>query len=359
MKICFIAPASSSHIVKLCHWFRERGHEVHVISFIDAEIQGIKVHFIDTGISAKDSDSKKLKYLLFGNRIKRIVKKVKPDIVNVHYATSYGAAVALSGMNGYVLSVWGSDIFDFPLKSVFHKALVKFSLSKAKYVFSTSQAMAEEAKKYTDKHIYITPFGVDMDLFNPNKRTRTYGSFVIGSIKALEYVYGIDILLKAVGELKRERPDIHFEVRIAGKGKQKTSLEELSAKLSIKDDVTWLGFISQDRVAVEWANMDLAVIPSRKESFGVSSIEAQASGTPVIYSDISGLKETTISIEDKNAFKAGDYKALKDVIIYLYDHKEYRNELSLKGRDMVAEKFEMNTCFQHIETLFTSYSQKS
>ena len=134
MKICFIAPAGNYHTVKWCKWFNSRGHEIHVISFTDSAIDGVKVHSLNADIDTHGSDLSKLKYLKFAGKVKQVVNKIKPDIINVHYATSYGTVVALSGLKDYVISVWGSDIYDFPNKSVLHKAMLKFSLSRAKYI---------------------------------------------------------------------------------------------------------------------------------------------------------------------------------------------------------------------------------
>ena len=200
MRICFVGPANSAHIVKWCTWFNNHGHDVHVISFSEGNIPNTKVHIIDAGVTARSSDVTKIRYLLSGKKIKRIIDEINPDIVNAHYATSYGTALALSGVKNYALSVWGSDVYDFPKKSFLHKALVQYSLKKATYLFSTSKAMAEEAGKYTDKRFEITPFGVDTGLFNPDKRTRKEndGDFIVGTVKGLSDKYGISYLLRAV-----------------------------------------------------------------------------------------------------------------------------------------------------------------
>ena len=129
MKICFIAPASNYHTRKWSEWFSARGHEGHVISFIDAQIEGAQVHWLDSGASAGSSDGRKMKYLLQAGEMRRLVKRIAPDVVNVHYASSYGAVAALAGLRNYALSVWGSDIYDFPNRSPLHRALLKFALS--------------------------------------------------------------------------------------------------------------------------------------------------------------------------------------------------------------------------------------
>ena len=353
MKICFLGPAQSVHIIKWCRWFLSHGHEIHVISFVPEEIEGAHVHWIDIGVDPDGGDFGKLKYLFTGKQIKRLLDEIEPDVVNAHYATSYGAAVALSGVKGYVLSVWGSDIYDFPQRSPFHKALLEYSLKKAAHLFSTSKAMADEAANYTKKTFSITPFGVDTALFSPDKRNRTDESFVIGTVKSLSYTYGIHHLIRAAASVRQCRPDIPLRLRIAGNGPDKERLEKLAEECGVSDIVTWLGFISQEEAAREWANMDLAVVFSEAESFGVSAVEAQSCCCPVITSDIPGLVEATNPGVTSVMLPKGDVNALTNTIISLYDDPEKRRTLGENGRKYVVENYEYQKCFCRIESLFS------
>lgn len=358
MKICFIGPANSAHMVKWCNWFTQKGHEVHIISFTDNEIKNTNVHFIDVGVNAQGCDLGKIKYLFAGRKIKQLVDDICPDIINVHYATSYGAAVALSGLNNYVLSVWGADIYDFPRKSFFHKVLLKYSLKKANGLFSTSKAMAVEAMKYTDKQFEITPFGVDTELFNPKKRTRDSddGDFVVGTVKALTDKYGIKYILEAVAKVKQET-EIPIKLRIAGKGPQEDEYKQLAIDLKIDNITTWLGFISQENAAKEWANMDVAIVPStlESESFGVSAVEAEASGTALIISDIPGLMEATKPGYSSIVVKRNNSDEIKEALIDLYRNNEKKEAMVSYGLKYVAENYSMGICFNKIESLFLSY----
>ena len=353
-KICFIAPANNYHTKKWCNWFVKNGYEVHVISFINDHIDAVKVHYVSTGADATSSDEKKLSYLFHGKDVKKIIQEIKPDIINAHYASSYGAVAALAGLKNYYLSVWGSDIYDFPQKSLLHKELIKFVLKRATYIMSTSKAMADETHKYTSKRIEITPFGVDMTLFNPNKRTRSNDdAFVIGNIKALSSKYGIDYLLRAAKVVVESRPDIPLQVRIAGKGPEEESLKKLAVKLGIADRVTWLGFISQTKAADEWSNFDIGVVSSSSsESFGVSAVECQASGVPVIITDPLGLQEATDPGKTSVVVPRKNEKAIAKAIIDLYDHPEKRLEMGKAGRKFVEAHYELNACFKKIEGIY-------
>ena len=362
MRICFIGPVNSSHIVKWVTWFSNHGHEVHVISFEEGHILGAKVHSIDVGVKATDNDIKKLKYLFAAKKVKELIDYLKPDIINAHYATSYGIVTALSGVKKYILSVWGSDVYDFPQKSFLHKTLLKCSLKNASYLFSTSQAMADEASKYTDKKFEITPFGVDVNLFNPDKRTRITqdDSLVIGTVKGLSDKYGISYLLHATAEIKNQGI-IPIKLRIAGKGPQEQEYKQLAKELGISDITTWLGFISQEQAAQEWANMDVAIVPStlESESFGVSAVEAQACGTPVIISDIPGLMEATKPGETSVVVKRKDSHAIAEAINELYKDAEKRKKMAQRSVIFVRKTYELDFCFEKIEKLYEKQICKS
>ena len=352
MKICFLAPANNYHTKKWCEYFTSKGHEVHVISFIDDKIDNAIVHYIDTKAKASDSDLRKIKYLSSIKKVKKIVKEIKPDIINAHYATSYGMVAALSKFN-FVLSVWGSDVYNFPKKSLIHKLYFKYVLKKAKYIFSTSNAMKEELKKYTSKDIYVTPFGVKMDLFNKDKNDNRYKEyFTIGTVKSLKEKYGIKYIIEAADFLKNEIPNL--KVVIAGSGVEEEYLKKLAKEKNI--NVDFLGTISQDEASNVWANLDIGIIPSIEdsESFGVSVIEAEASSIPVIITDVPGLLETTLPDSRIVVSRENSLEIAKE-IKELYNNKKLRNTLGKNGREYVLKNFEYNKCFNYIESLFKSF----
>lgn len=392
MRICIIGPANSAHIVKWCDRFSARGHEMHVISFVPGEIDDTTVHLIDLGVDADGSDAGKLKYLFTGGKIRRLINRIKPDVVTVHYATSYGAAVALSGVSGYILSVWGSDIYDFPKKSPMHKALLKFSLRRPTLLLSTSRAMADEASQYTKRPFVITPFGVDTELFRPDisagassedvpgvtetegnltdVAAASYKEFTIGTVKALSDKYGIRDILKAASIL-RDKHSVPVRLRIAGKGPQEEEYRQLAIDLGIDDITEWLGFISQEDAAKEWAEMDVAVIPSTldSESFGVSAVEAEACGTPVIISDVGGLMESTVSVPYDSDFTGKtfsaisvprqDPEAITTTLLKLYEDPKLRQRMGETGRKNVKKKYDINTCFLRIERILKRVSENN
>lgn len=360
MNILFLAPANNYHTRKWCQFFVSKEYRVSVISFFPGEIENVDVYFLNCSVTAENSDGRKLSYFLKISKIRSIIKKVKPDIISVHYASSYGVIAAFSHLGMYALSIWGGDVYNFPEKSILHRMLIKKSLKSAGVILSTSKAMAEHAKLYTDREMFVTPFGVNMDLFNPSRRENKAGIFIIGTVKALEYKYGIDYLIKAVGMFKKNNPEVKFELRIAGKGSCEEKFKQLCKKEKIAEETKWLGFISQEQAAYEWANMDVAVIPSvlESESFGVSAVEAQACGTAVIVTDIPGLMEATEPGVSSIVVRRSDVLSLEEAIENLYNDNKLRQDLGRNGVSIVKKRFEYNKCFTNIESILLKWVYK-
>lgn len=358
MKICFVGPANSSHIIKWCNWFSSHGHDVHVISFTPGVIEGIKIHLIDIGVDTNGSDIGKLKYLTTGKQIKKIIGVIKPDIVNAHYATSYGIAMALSGVKSYVLSVWGADIYDFPKKSPLHKALLKYCLWKAPHLFSTSKAMAKEAAKYTNKEFEITPFGVDMKLFNPDKRTRKKSSppLTIGLVKEVADLYGIDYILRAVAIIKDKYEDLDIRIRLFDEGSDVKTYGKLAEELGISDITSCLERIPKEQAGAERTNIDVAVLPSALYDLS-GVVEAQASGTPVTTSSLEGFKKTALSTETSVVVENNE-RDIADAIIKLFQDMALRRKTGNTGRVYATENFELKSSSVDIEALLKKADSK-
>ena len=105
--------------------------------------------------------------------------------------------------------------------------------------------------------------------------------------------------------------------------------------------------------------MDVAIVPStlESESFGVSAVEAQACGTPVIISDIPGLMEATKRGETSVVVKRKDANAIADAINELYQDNNKRVTMEKKAVNFVKDTYELNRCFNKIENLFEAYKK--
>ena len=101
-KLCLIGPANNYHIVKWAKWFSKNNYVVHVISLVRGNIDSCTVYYLGDSATSVDSDIHKLKYFSKVLLIQKLLKEISPDIISVHYASSYGILSALSIRGGII-----------------------------------------------------------------------------------------------------------------------------------------------------------------------------------------------------------------------------------------------------------------
>ena len=354
MKICYLADINSAHTHKFLNYFVKKGYDIHVISLGKGEYNGVKVHSLDIedNVMKGKSEKGKVGYLKKIKKVKELINEIKPEILHAHYASSYGLLGALANYHPYIISVWGSDVYDFPIKSPIHKMIIKYNLKKADYILSTSNVMKKETEKYTNKEIKVTPFGVDINKFYPNKVESD--EIIIGTIKTLEEKYGVQYLVKAFKQVKEENKDLDIKLRIGGKGSQEDYLKNLCRELNIENDVTFLGFVKPDDVIKEFQRFDISVFPSTldSESFGVAAVESEACGTPVIVSNVGGLMESTKPNETSLVVEKKSVEDLAEKLNILVRDKDLRIKMGKAARKFVEDNYSLEKNFEYINKIY-------
>ena len=294
MRILILADANSIHTKRWCYALQQKGLQIAIWTLSQSEDDTFynKIQIFTPNLeTSKENILKKLKYLLSLYHLKKTIKIYNPEVIHAHYLSSYGLLGALLNPKNYIISVWGSDIFRFPKKNYLYKLLIVFSLKRAYKICSTSEIMSAETQKYTNKKISVIPFGIDLKNFFPQKKQIRNRIFRIGTIKSLEKIYGIDVLIRAFNVFDSKYPEIKKELIIVGKGSQENKLKELVNKYNLADKVVFTGPIKHSEVPSKLKTFDLFCALSREESFGVAVIEAQASGIPVLVSNAPGFRE--------------------------------------------------------------------
>lgn len=353
MRICYLADINSVHTKKWCNFFKAKGYDIHVISLTDGTIEGVRVHSLNLDLKKVQSNGfiYKFRYLFQINKIKKLVKEINPDILHSHYASSYGLLGALTKFHPFIISVWGSDVYEFPKKGLISKCILKYNLAKCDTILSTSKIMGEETKRYTNKNIEITPFGVDIDFFKPMTNViKDKDKIIIGTVKSLEIKYGIEYLIKAFGELRKTYSNIELE--IGGDGSQRDVLEDLVKHLSIIEDVKFLGRLTSKEVVEALNRYDIAVFPSLEESFGVAAVEAQACGIPVIASNVGGLPEATSPGVSSLLIEKEDVNGLCIALEKLIKDSELRAEMGSNGRKFIEENYNIEKNFEKVNQIY-------
>ncbi len=352
MRVMILADAKSPHTIKWVNALSDNGIEICLLSFRKA----IKKDYsLEIEHFSLDSNNK-LSYIKLLPIVKNKIKNFKPDILHAYYASSYGLIGALTKFSPFVISVWGSDIFEFPRKSFLHKALLKYNLNSSTFLQSTSQIMALEAKKYTQHNIEVIPFGIDTQHFKPKQKNNN--DFVIGTVKWLEEIYGINYLIDTFKILKERHPDKSLKLLIVGSGSKESEYKKMVSTYNLDDSVEFTGAVLSKHTVNYHQQMSVFVALSLQESFGVSILEAASCGVPAVVSNVGGLPEivhngkTGFVVESKNIEQAAN--AISKLII----NNKLQINMANNAREFVINNFNWHKNVEQQITFYKSYLNK-
>ncbi len=187
---------------------------------------------------------------------------------------------------------------------------------------------------FNDGRVHVIPNGVDSELICRIQPTYLKGNPSIVYAGRLEAIKGIDTLLQAAAELKGRLEGLRLY--IVGSGSLEKKVKSVSEKLS--PTVTYVGRLPSVRDVISMLKgADLVVIPSLKENFSISLLEAMASGTPLIVSDAEGNMDV---VNDQMAwiFKRGSVSSLAETI-----SKAHLNPEASKSKAELGKSHTSNT----------------
>lgn len=178
------------------------------------------------------------------------------------------------------------------------------------------------------------------------------GEFVLGSIKPLEKLYNIDVLIQSFAQLLPKYPELRL--LIAGQGSVENELKALTEKMNLSQQVVFTGRIPFSEVSNYYNMIDVLVNISEYESFGVSVIEAMSCEKPVVVTNVGGLKD--IVNEEALGFKVEVRNVEQTVfaIEELITNKSLYDQIALKSRQHVIDNYAWKN---NLEQMLKIYDQ--
>ena len=353
MRILFIASADAAHSHKWIKYFAapEKKNKIHWISVTEnkfPKIPDVKFYKLN------EYGNKALDVFLNVFEVRRLIKKMQPDIIHAHYAGVNGGLAALTGFYPFVLTAWGSDVL-LAGKDVFKKWLVKYALKKADLITCDAEHMKKAMAELgaDPEKIHIIYFGIDTKKFTPKHNANianSYANLRVISLRNLEPIYNVETLIKSAEIVLKEFPKTRFI--IAGRGSEKEKLKNLAEELGVSKDIEFTGFISQDALPNLLQSADVYVSTSLSDAgIAGSTAEAMACGLPVIITDNADNREW---VSPESLFPAKNHNALAQKIIEFLKNPESCQKQKIANRKIIEHK---NDYYKEMEKMGKLYEK--
>jgi len=335
-------------------YFASRGDEIRVVSFHPDRIEGIDVEFV----GVEDFSKYQHKHLLFSRlqRIIRILRRYRPDLVFAPYMMSNGFVAALIWRGPLVVSAMGGDVLnhvDHPLwRRLIKGTVLRFVGRRADLVHVVAENLERRllGLGLPFHKIARFPVGIDLSLFRPRESpTRRFGDRLICT-RSHAPVYDIPTLIDALAILKRS--GMHFRCLFLGGGHLLDVHRERVQVAGLADFVTFAGQVPLVDVAAMLRDSDVYVSTSLADGTSSSLLEAMATGLfPVVSRNDANLPWIADG-ETGLLFEAGDSEALARCLSRAIDDADLRARAVSENHRRVRENGDIRRNANELAKLF-------
>ena len=343
-----------------------RGHEVHFITYkqpfrLPSFLPRVYFHEVDVG-----------RYPLFeyppydlalAVRMHEVVRDRKLELLHCHYAIPHATSawIAREMLNqrdadvAVVTTLHGTDITIVGQDPSFW-AITKFSIEKSDRLTAVSRYLRDETFRAfgcTGCSVEVIHNFVDPSVYDRAKYPRApLGDLcrerrVLMHISNFRPVKRVRDIVRIYHRVCQEVPSVLVMV---GDGPDRVVAEEEARNLGLEDDVLFLGKI--DVVAPLLAGADLFLLPSQSESFGLSALEALASGVPVVGTNVGGLPEVLREGETGALRPVGDLDAMAHAAIEILRDRDRWEEMSRAAAADARTRFSIDQIVSQYEALY-------
>ena len=343
-----------------------RGHQIHFITYqqpfrLPSFLPRIYFHEVDVG-----------RYPLFeyppydlalAVRMHEVVLAHKLDLLHVHYAIPHATSAwiaremlaptrpdirVLTTLHGTDITIVGQD-------PSFH-AITKFSIEQSDGLTAVSRFLQRETVRAfgcTGCQIEVIPNFIDPDVYDRTKYKAALRDQFRPSDRVLMHISNfrpVKRVRDVVRVFARVRQDVPSVLVMVGDGPDRVHAEAEARELGVEQEVFFLGKI--ETVAPLLSAADLFLLPTQSESFGLSALEALASGVPVIGTQAGGLPEVVRDGETGALCAVGDIDGMAcSAIDILRDRDRWQAMSSLAARD-ARERFSIDDVVEQYESFY-------
>jgi glycosyltransferase involved in cell wall biosynthesis len=278
----------------------------------------------------------------------RVIRQVKPDLIQAGPIQRSAFLVALTGFHPLVSVSWGYDLLHDAQINPFWRWATRYTLRHSDAFVGDCDTIRKRAISYgmPNEHIVTFPWGIDLQHFN----VKTFSSidrsmidersniqtFTLLSTRSWEPIYGIDVIARAFAIAARKRPELRLI--LLGGGSQFAPIRQILLIGAVFDRVLFPGHVPYSELPDFYRNADLYISASHSDGTSISLLEAFACGTPAIVPDIPGNQEWITPGENGWLFLDGNAEALASTILNVMDQRQNLPEMGRKARHLAEAR---------------------
>jgi 1,2-diacylglycerol 3-alpha-glucosyltransferase len=372
---------------RLAYHLTQRGHRVVVIapsesfSFTDQVIGGVRVYGVRSYPVFLYPKFRLCLFPFYNKKIDKIVSDFKPDVVHFQHHLGVNRAVLRVVKKKGIPTVATNHFMPetmlhyLPLYSIFGSAMITLAWKDFASVFkkidritTPTTIAASLIAPYFTKPIMPISCGIDLNRFKPGQNSEELRKrYHIPQIPVLLYVGRLDkeknleFVIQAAAVAMNS---VNFQLVIAGIGARKKILMKWVQHLGIETNVTFMGFVPDDDLPLLYCLADCFVIAGTAELQSIVTMEAMASGLPILAVDAVALPELVIHGENGFLFDPTDVVGLEEKIVLVLKNLPLRQSMAKKSIEYIAPhdlekvmcKFEEVYSDVRIVPVRTSYS---
>lgn len=360
LRICFISNPNSIHTRRWLNWFFNRGHQVALIGDTKLSQPWHSIPLYDLTVRL---NVPRVRYLAWIIWTRQIINKLKPDILHAHRVTNAGWIGSFTRFHPFVVTPWGTDLYQYPYRSRLGRRLTYHVLKHADLITAGSQNLLQQVSLFgaQPEKTSLIHWGVDLNLFHPIHETDQLRNKlglgdepVVLSFRGIHPIYNQETILNAIHEVLRMIPNVKLVlINFNPDPSYRKQMEASIRSLAIREHVIWIEkAIPWEKMADIYRMADVGVSVPSSDSAPVSLLEAWACGLPVIASDLPALREWIMPGENGLLVPVGDSKALSEAILQILLHPEQGEIFQRVNLDLIQKRADHEQEMMKMQALY-------
>ena len=300
--------------------------------------KGIPVHRLGTWLTLSNTPVNPL----WWGQVRRLLTRLDVDVVNAHAPVPGLADVAAFTAPVPVVMTYHSGSLvkgDHPVDGLL-RAYERHVLPRVFDRCSDLVAVSPVSMAHATGRAQLVPPGVDTTLFSKTEDEREPRVLYVGRVERTSRWKGIQVLVESLVRLKDLVPDVRLDV--VGDGDDVPHLKALADRLGVADSIDWHGQVAHDDLPRFYQRAGVTVLPSltESESFGMTLVEAMATGCPVVGSNVGGIPFVIRDNVDGVLVPPGDASALADGVASVLTDPTKAAALGAAGREAALARWD-------------------